>query len=150
MARMIVLMGGRAAEEVVFGQDEVTPGASSDIKNLTNLAREMVTRYGMSDLGPLALESSNNEIYLGRDLMTPRAEYSEEMAIKIDHQIRSIAKYCHGEALRLLQENRSAIDRLVDILLEREELDGEEFRQIVAEYTAIPEKEALTTSTASV
>ncbi|MGA0200861.1 MAG: AAA family ATPase, partial [Prochlorotrichaceae cyanobacterium] len=136
MARMIVLMGGRAAEEVVFGQDEVTPGASSDIKNLTNLAREMVTRYGMSDLGPLALESSNNEIYLGRDLMTPRAEYSEEMAIKIDHQIRALAKYCHGEALRLLQENRATIDRLVDILLEQEELDGEEFRQIVAEYAA--------------
>ena len=140
MARMIVLMGGRAAEEVVFGHDEVTPGASSDIKNLTNLAREMVTRYGMSELGPLALESNNNEIYLGRDLMTPRAEYSEDMAIKIDHQIRALAKYCHTEAVRLLEENRTVIDRLVDILLEREELDGEEFRQIVAEYTALPEK----------
>jgi len=140
MARMIVLMGGRAAEEVVFGHDEVTPGASSDIKNLTNLAREMVTRYGMSELGPLALESNNNEIYLGRDLMTARAEYSEDMAIKIDHQIRALAKHCHTEAVRLLEENRTIIDRLVDILLEREELDGEEFRQIVAEYTALPEK----------
>ena len=144
IARIIVLMGGRAAEEVVFGKDEVTPGASSDIKKITELAREMVTRYGMSDLGPVALERGNSEVYLGRDWMTSKPEYSEEMAVKIDHQIRAIAQYCHGEALRLLQENRLVIDRLVDLLLDREELDGEEFRQIVAEYTPLPEKDFLT------
>lgn len=144
VARMIVLMGGRAAEEVVFGQDEVTPGAASDIKKLTEMAREMVTRYGMSDLGPLALESSSGEVYLGRDLMSSKPDYSEEMAVKIDHQIRTIAKHCHGEALRLIQEHRPLIDRLVDLLLEREELDGDEFRQIVRSYTPLPKKASLT------
>ena len=138
--RMVMLMGGRAAEEVIFGYDEVTPGAMGDIRQLTNLAREMVTRYGMSDLGPLALDDNDQEVFLGRDWMQPRPEYSESMAIKIDGQIRAIAVQCLEEARRLVSENRALMDRLVEVLLEREELDGEEFRAIVAETATIPEK----------
>lgn len=140
MDYMVMCMGGRAAEEVVFGFDEVTHGASGDIRQLTNLAREMVTRYGMSDLGPLALDDQNQEVFLGRDWMTPRPEYSESMAVKIDHQIRTIAQHCLGEARRLVQEHRPVVDRLVEVLLEKEELDGDEFRRIVESFTALPSK----------
>ncbi|MGA1624846.1 MAG: ATP-dependent zinc metalloprotease FtsH [Prochlorothrix sp.] len=150
--RMVMLMGGRAAEEVIFGYDEVTPGAMGDIRQLTNLAREMVTRYGMSDLGPLALDDNGQEVFLGRDLMSPRPKYSESMAVQIDTQIRAIAQQCLEEARRLVAENRGLMDQLVDTLLEQEELDGETFREIVAAATPIPEKanytEALASATA--
>jgi cell division protease FtsH len=137
---MIMTMGGRAAETVVFGADEVTQGAAQDIRYLTNMAREMVTRYGMSDLGPIALDSGNNELFLGRDLSTSRTEYSDAMAAKIDRQIRAIAQYCYGEACRLLSEHRELIDYLVEKLLEQEEIEGDEFRTIVAQFTTVPDK----------
>ncbi|WP_271939622.1 ATP-dependent zinc metalloprotease FtsH [Roseofilum reptotaenium] len=128
-----VLLGGRAAEEEVFGYAEVTKGATGDIKQVARLAREMVTRLGMSDLGPLALESEGNEVFLGRDLMT-RSEYSEAVATQIDHQIREIAVRCHQQARKLLREHRPLMDQLVDILLEQETIEGDRFRQIVTDY----------------
>lgn len=139
---LTMCLGGRAAEEEVFGPAEVTQGASSDIRTVAEYARRMVTRYGMSDLGPLALEGSGSEIFLGRDLINQSAEYSEEMAIKIDRQIRSIVFRCYDEARRLIRENRSLVDRLVDILLEQETIDGDQFRQIVSEHTPLPEQKA--------
>ncbi|WP_413038629.1 ATP-dependent zinc metalloprotease FtsH [Roseofilum sp. SID3] len=128
-----VLLGGRAAEEEVFGYAEVTKGATGDIKQVARLAREMVTRLGMSDLGPLALESEGNEVFLGRDLMT-RSEYSEAVATQIDHQIREIAVRCHQQARKLLREHRPLMDKLVDILLDQETIEGDRFRQIVTDY----------------
>ncbi|MBP0000885.1 MAG: ATP-dependent zinc metalloprotease FtsH [Cyanobacteria bacterium SID2] len=142
--RMIITLGGRAAETVVFGDAEVTIGASNDLKVVATLAREMVTLYGMSDLGPVALESRNNEVFLGRDLM-PSSEYSEEMATQVDRQVRSIAQRCYEEACRILQENRPLMDRLVDLLLDKEEIDGEEFRRIVAQETELPERQLVAT-----
>jgi cell division protease FtsH len=138
--RMIVAMGGRAAEEIVFGADEVTQGASSDIQSVTSLAREMVTKYGMSDLGPIALESSGGEMFMGRDLMSARPDYSEEIAVKIDHQIRDMAKAAYASAKAILTDNRALIDRLVDLLLEQETIEGDDFREIVREFTEIPQK----------
>jgi cell division protease FtsH len=138
-ARITGALGGRAAEEVVFGHSEVTTGAGGDLQQVTGMARQMVTRFGMSTLGPLSLESAQGEVFLGRD-WTARSEYSEEIAIKIDAQIREIVAQCHEDALRLIRENREAIDRLVDLLVEKETIDGDEFRQIVAEYTEVPEK----------
>jgi cell division protease FtsH len=138
--RITIALGGRAAEEEVFGDPEVTVGASGDIRVVADLAREMVTRYGMSDLGPFALESGNNEVFLGRDLMA-RSEYSEEIAVKIDHQVRDIAMRCHREARRLIRENRALVDKLVEILLEQETIDGEQFRKIVGESVELPEQQ---------
>jgi len=131
--RITILLGGRAAEEEVFGSAEVTAGAFGDIEQVAKLAREMVTRWGMSDLGPLALESEGNEVFLGRDLMT-RSEYSEEVATQIDHQIREIAVRCHQQARKLLREHRPLMDKLVDILLDQETIEGDRFRQIVTDY----------------
>jgi cell division protease FtsH len=138
-ARITGALGGRAAEEVIFGDAEVTTGAGGDLQQVTGMARQMVTRFGMSDLGPLSLESSQGEVFLGRDWMA-RSEYSEEIAIKIDGQIRRIVAQCYQDALQIIRKNREVIDRLVDLLVEKETIDGEEFRQIVAEYTEVPEK----------
>ena len=139
--RITVALGGLAAEAEIFGDLEVTTGAVGDIKQVTSLARQMVTLYGMSDLGPVALESMGGEVFLGRSMM-PRSEYSEEMAAKIDHQVRAIANYGYSRARDILRENRALIDYLVDRLLDIETMDGDEFRQIVKRYTDIPEKQA--------
>jgi cell division protease FtsH len=143
LARIMGALGGRAAEEVVFGDAEVTTGAGNDLQQVTSMARQMVTRFGMSDLGPLSLEGQSSEVFLGRDLMV-RSEYSEEIAARIDAQVRSIVEHCYDEARRLIRENRMVIDRLVDLLIDKETINGEELRQIVAEYTDIPDKEQYT------
>ncbi len=140
IARIAGALGGRAAEEEIFGHDEVTTGAGGDLQQVSSMARQMVTRYGMSDLGPLSLEGQGGEVFLGAGAMS-RAEYSEEVAAKIDDQVRVIAEHGHNLARQIIRENRVAIDRLVDLLIEKETIDGEEFRQIVAEYTEVPEKE---------
>ncbi|MFN4278996.1 ATP-dependent zinc metalloprotease FtsH2 [Thermosynechococcus sp.] len=140
MARMAGALGGRAAEYVVFGDAEVTTGAGNDLQQVTAMARQMVTRFGMSDLGPLSLESQNGEVFLGRDLVS-RTEYSEEIAARIDAQVRELVQHSYELAIKIIRENRVVIDRLVDLLVEKETIDGEEFRQIVAEYTVVPDKE---------
>jgi cell division protease FtsH len=134
-----MMLGGRAAEEVVFGDAEITTGASGDFQQVARLTRLMVTQFGMSDLGLGALESESGEVFLGRNFM-PQSDYSVKLGDRIDRQIRQIAQTCYDTAKRLIEENRDLCDRLVDILLDVETLDGEEFRKIVAEYTQLPEK----------
>ncbi|NMG05654.1 ATP-dependent zinc metalloprotease FtsH2 [Brasilonema sp. UFV-L1] len=138
-ARITGALGGRAAEEVIFGSAEVTTGAGGDLQQVSGMARQMVTRFGMSDLGPISLESQQGEVFLGRDWMT-RSEYSEAIASRVDAQVRAIVEECYQTAKRFILENRTVMDRLVDLLIEKETIDGEEFRQIVAEYTSVPEK----------
>jgi cell division protease FtsH len=128
-----VALGGRAAELEVFGHNEVTIGASSDIRMVADYARRMVARYGMSKLGLVALEGAGNEIFLGRDFM-PRAEYSEEAAAEIDRQVREIAQCSYAQARSLIREHRPLMDRLVDVLIDQETIEGEQFRQIVEDY----------------
>ncbi|WP_441347315.1 ATP-dependent zinc metalloprotease FtsH [Romeriopsis navalis] len=130
-----IMLGGRAAEEIVFGHDEVTIGASNDIKNVAEFAREMVTRYGMSELGLLAFESEN-EMYSGRGGSLSNTDHSEKLAIKIDQQVRSIANECHQDALNLLGQYRDLIDELVDKLLEEETVEGEDFIKVVEAFQA--------------
>jgi cell division protease FtsH len=140
LARISGALGGRAAEQVIFGDAEVTTGAGGDLQQVSGMARQMVTRFGMSDLGPLSLESQQGEVFLGRDWMT-RSDYSEEIAGRIDAQVRSIVEHCYDVACQIVRDNRVVLDRLADLLIEKETIDGEEFRQIVAEYTVVPEKE---------
>lgn len=146
--QITVLLGGRAAEVEIFGDAEVTIGASSDLQAVANLAREMVTRYGMSDLGHLALETPSNEVFLGRDLM-PRSEYSEAVAVQIDHQVREIVMHCYDIARKLIREHRLVIDKLVEVLLDKETIDGDEFRALVRQYTHLPIKEPAWKATAT-
>ncbi|KJH70396.1 ATP-dependent zinc metalloprotease FtsH2 [Aliterella atlantica] len=139
-ARITGALGGRAAEAEIFGHSEITTGAGGDLQQVSGMARQMVTRFGMSELGPLSLESQGGEVFLGRDWMS-RSEYSESIAAQIDAQVRTIVAECYEIAKQIIRENRTVCDRLVDLLIEKETIDGEEFRQIVAEYTDLPEKQ---------
>jgi cell division protease FtsH len=139
-ARIMGALGGRAAEDVVFGHAEVTTGAGGDIQQVASMARQMVTRFGMSDLGPLSLEAGNQEVFLGRDLMT-RSDVCDAIANRIDGAVRSIVQDCYTETVALVASQRDCMDRLVELLIEKESLDGNELRQIVSEYTTIPEKD---------
>jgi len=138
-ARIAGALGGRAAEEVIFGRDEVTTGAGNDLQQVTAMARQMVTRFGMSDLGPVSLESQQGEVFLGRDWMS-RSEYSDSIAARIDAQVRAIVEERYQATLQMMRDHRSLMDRLVDLLIEQETIDGEQFRQIVAEYAEVPDK----------
>ena len=139
-ARIMGALGGRAAEEVVFGHQEVTTGAGGDIQQVASIARQMVTRFGMSGIGQFSLEAGNQEVFLGRDLMT-RSDGSDAMATKVDEAVRAIVERCYDDTVKLVASQRACMDRVVEVLIEKESLDGDEFRAIVAEYTAIPEKE---------
>lgn len=148
LAKITSALGGRAAEEVVFGRDEVTQGAGQDIQVLTSLARKMVTKFGMSDLGTLALEGQEQPVFLGNDSGS-RNEYSEEIASQIDVRIRNIAVDCHEKAKQIISENRLAVDRIVDILIEKETIDGKEFRKLLAKFSPIYASEQKTDKTPS-
>ena len=142
-ARIMGALGGRAAEDIVFGHAEVTTGAGGDIQQVAGMARQMVTRFGMSDLGPLSLEAGNQEVFLGRDLMT-RSDVSDSITNQIDEQVRQIVERCYRETVELLAAQRPCMDRLVEDLIEAETLDGDAFREVVAQFTEVPEKDRFT------
>ena len=139
-ARIMGALGGRAAEDVVFGRSEVTTGAGGDIQQVASMARQMVTRFGMSNLGPMSLEGGSQEVFLGRDLMT-RSDVSEAISKQVDDQVRNIVMQCYQETLELVSAQREVMDDLVELLIEKETLDGDEFRDMVEKVTEIPEKE---------
>ena len=134
LARLVVALGGRAAEQVVFGPMEVTQGASGDLQMVSQLAREMVTRFGFSSLGPLALEGAGSEVFLGRDWFSQKPGYAETTGQAIDSQIRTLAKNALHQAVALLEPRRQLMDRLVDALIDEETLSGDRFRAL-AELT---------------
>ncbi|MGC4091937.1 MAG: ATP-dependent zinc metalloprotease FtsH [Polyangiaceae bacterium] len=131
LARIAMALGGRAAEEVVFG--EVTTGAQDDIKRATRLARAMVCELGMSKkLGPIAYGENEENVFLGREMSSRREDYSEDTAREIDHEVRAIVEAQHTVAKRVLGENRDKLDRLATALLERETLDAAEIEAVLA------------------
>jgi cell division protease FtsH len=129
LAQITMALGGRLAEEVQFG--DVTTGASNDFQKATELARRMVTQYGMSDLGPIQFGRGNHQVFLGRDFGEER-NYSEEVASKIDAQVRSIIESCYERGRTILTENWDKVERMVKSLLEYETVDAEEVRAILA------------------
>ena len=130
LARIAMALGGRAAEAIVF--NEVTSGASDDIKRATNLARAMICELGMSEkLGPLSYTESEGNVFLGREMGTRRENYSEETARAIDRELREIIDTQYALAVRCLEENRDKLDRLAQALLERETLDSEEIQAAI-------------------
>jgi cell division protease FtsH len=133
-ARLVVAMGGRAAEIVVFGDAEVTQGASGDLQMVSQIAREMVTRYGFSMLGPMALEQEGGEVFLGRDWTRPEHSYSNNTATQIDAVVQQIARDALKQAIDLLTPRRPLMDALVEALIEQETLDEISFNKIVQAY----------------
>jgi len=134
LAQIMTILGGRVTEQVVFGSPEITTGASNDLQRVTNIARQMVTRYGMSAIGPIALEGNNNEqLFTG-------GEYQEAIANRIDREVRNIIDHCEQVATEIVLNNRVVIDLAVEKLLENETIDGQEFRELVSKYTVLPSK----------
>jgi cell division protease FtsH len=135
-ARLVVALAGRAAELVVFGPSEVTQGAAGDLDLVARICREMVTRYGFSNLGPVALESETGEVFLGRDWLRGEPQYSEQTGRRIDAQVRQLASQALEQAVALLQPRRALMDLLVERLIQDETIEGEAFRALVAAQPA--------------
>jgi cell division protease FtsH len=127
---LAMLLGGRCAEEIVF--DEPTTGAQDDIQRCTRIAKQMVTEFGMSDLGPLALGQNESQPFLGRDFGHVK-DYSDVVAAKIDGEVRRLVEEAHDEAREILTKYRDKLDLMVVKLLEKESLEKEEVAEILAE-----------------
>merc|ERR1712045_741823 len=142
IARIIVILGGRAAEQVIFGDPEITTGASNDLQQVTNLARQMVTRFGMSNIGPMALEDENTgQVFLGGNLIMNENEYAKNIADRIDNEVCKIITYCEKKAIEIISDNRVIIDLIVEKLLDIESMGGNEFRKLLSTYTILPNKD---------
>ncbi len=131
LSQIAILMGGRIAEEIYFGSDKVTTGASNDIERATELARSMVCEYGMSELGPLTFGKKDEQIFLGREIAQHR-DYSEDTAIKIDREVKKIVADQYEVARKVISDNSEAMVRLSEALLEYETLDSVQIRRVVA------------------
>ncbi|MCA1730432.1 MAG: ATP-dependent zinc metalloprotease FtsH [Actinobacteria bacterium] len=143
MAQLAMMLGGRAAERVIF--DEITTGASNDLERVTQTAKQMVTRYGMSEkLGPMALGHANGQVFMGRDF-NAQPDYSDEIAFQIDKEIRRIVDESYDTAEDLLVRNRRLIDKLASDLIEYETVDSKHLARLVEEYAVdrVPADSAL-------
>jgi cell division protease FtsH len=143
MHQMAMMLGGRAAEEIVF--HEVTTGAANDLEKVTATSKQMIMKLGMSEkLGPRVLGRSNDMPFLGRDYGA-QADYSEEIAREIDDEIRRVIEEAHELALVVLREHMEQLHRISQILIERETIDRDQFERLLAgetEATVFPEPEA--------
>ena len=132
MAQLAMMLGGRAAERVIF--DEITTGASNDLERVTQTAKQMVTRYGMSEkLGPMALGHANGQVFMGRDF-NAQPDYSDEIAFQIDKEIRRIVDESYDTAEDLLVRNRRLLDKLAKDLIEYETVDSSHLARLVQEF----------------
>ena len=129
--QMAVALGGRVAEEIVYGEDEVTTGASNDLQQVARVARQMVTRFGMSDrLGPVALGRSQGGMFLGRDIAAER-DFSEDTAAAIDEEVSQLVDEAYRRATEVLVANRPVLDELAEILVEKETVDAEQLQELL-------------------
>lgn len=127
--RLTILLGGRAAEEILF--DEITTGAHDDLSRTTAYARKMVAELGMSDkLGPISVQTDQNEVFLGMDLSRHK-NYSEELAREIDNEVSLLVKDSYRKAKNILNENKAALEKLIERLLEKEVVDSDEIDEIL-------------------
>lgn len=133
ISQICSLFGGRIAEEMTLGFDGVTTGASNDIMRATQLARNMVTKWGLSEkLGPLMYAEEEGEVFLGRSAGSQHANVSGETARLIDEEVRRIIDDCYATAKRLLEENRDKLDRMAEALMKYETIDVEQINDIMA------------------
>jgi len=132
MAQLAMMLGGRAAENVTF--DEITTGASNDLERVTQTAKQMVTRFGMSDkLGPMSLGHANQQVFMGRDFGA-QPDYSDEIAFQIDKEIRRIVDESYDTAEDLLLRNQDLLEKLSKDLIEYETVDAKHLRNLVEEH----------------
>ena len=128
---IISLLGGRVAEQLVL--NDISTGASNDIERASKIARDMVTRYGMSDkIGTITFGSGQEEVFLGRDLAQTK-NFSEETAAKIDEEVKRIIDEAYNKAKTILSNNMDKLSKVAQVLLEKEKIDGDEFAAIFEE-----------------
>ncbi len=129
--QMAVALGGRVAEEIVYGEEEVTTGASNDLQQVANVARQMITKFGMSEkIGPVALGQSQGGMFLGRDMNATR-DFSEDTAATIDVEVSELVDTAYKRATKVLSENRSVLDEMATMLIERETIDTEDIQDLL-------------------
>ncbi|MGI0480130.1 ATP-dependent zinc metalloprotease FtsH3 [Geminocystis sp. CENA526] len=129
--QMAVALGGRIAEEIIFGEEEVTTGASNDLQQVARVARQMITRFGMSErLGPVALGRQNGNVFMGRDIASDR-DFSDATASAIDDEVKKLVDQAYQRAKQVLVENRAVLDKLADMLIEKETVDADELQDIL-------------------
>lgn len=134
------LLGGRAAEEIAIG--EITTGPANDIERATEIARQMVCKFGMAEeLGPLSWGKEEEEVFLGRDWMRMR-NYSEEVAARIDREVQEIVDQCYNRAKEILNAHRKELDEVVEILLDKEVIEGDELRKLLRRELKIEDEDA--------
>ncbi len=130
--QMAVALGGRISEEIIFGEEEVTTGASNDLQQVARVARQMITRFGMSDrLGPVALGRQQGNMFLGRDIMSER-DFSEETAAAVDEEVRKLVDIAYLRAKDVLVSNRHILDLIAQMLVDKETVDADELQEILA------------------
>ncbi|KAM3100041.1 ATP-dependent zinc metalloprotease FtsH3 [Phormidesmis sp. 146-35] len=130
--QMAVALGGRIAEEIIYGDDEVTTGAASDLQQVARVAKQMVTRFGMSDrLGPVALGRQQGNMFLGRDIAAER-DFSDKTASAIDEEVNSLVDQAYRRGKQTLLENKHVLDQLAALLIEKETVDSEELQELLA------------------
>ncbi|KAG2613598.1 hypothetical protein PVAP13_4KG367800 [Panicum virgatum] len=137
-ARIVGGLGGRAAEEVIFGEPEVTTGAAGDLQQITGLAKQMVVTFGMSEIGPWSLMEGGAQSGDVIMRMMARNSMSEKLAEDIDSAVKRLSDEAYEIALSHIRNNREAIDKIVEVLIEKETLTGDEFRAILSEFVEIP------------
>jgi len=126
------LFGGRVAEEMTLGKEGITTGASNDIQRATEIARNMVTKWGLSDaMGPLMYDEGGEEVFLGRSAAQPSKAMSDETALSIDKEVRSIIDECYEKARSILEEHRGKMDMMADALMQYETIDSEQIDAIM-------------------
>jgi cell division protease FtsH len=129
--QMAVALGGRVAEEIIFGEEEVTTGASNDLQQVARVARQMITRFGMSDkLGPVALGRQGGGVFLGRDIASDR-DFSNRTAAAIDQEVSALVDQAYQRAKDVLVSNRIVLDKIAEMLVEKETVDAEELQNIL-------------------
>jgi cell division protease FtsH len=129
--QMAVALGGRIAEEIIFGEEEVTTGASNDLQQVARVARQMITRFGMSErIGPVALGRQQGSMFLGREMSSER-DFSEETAAAIDEEVKALVDVAYKRAKIVLEENRKVLDRIAEMLMDKETVDAEELQEIL-------------------
>lgn len=148
-ARIVGGLGGRAAEEVIFGEPEVTTGAAGDLQQITGLAKQMVTTFGMSEIGPWSLMDASAQSGDVIMRMMARNSMSEKLAEDIDAAVKRISDEAYKIALSHVRNNREAIDKIVEVLLEKESMTGDEFRALLSEFTEIPPENRVPVSASS-
>ena len=136
LARITGYLGGRTSEEIFFG--DVSTGASNDIEVATNIARSMVTEYGMSNLGPIQYEKAGGSVFLGRDYNSTQANYSTQIAFEIDKEIRDIVEKCHADARKLLEEHRDDVTLIAETLIKNETITADQIKYLL-ENRKLPE-----------